>query len=242
MRINSINNSITFQKISLRDNDKGIKIFDDFSCRTSDEDHTVHNISISENIRQNNNSYNIKFSNDYSGLAAKEYIVVHPKKDYIYIGTMDSIDKNRGLGTCMHLINIIEMLENNSDGITLKSSPTAVPFHIKMGFYPNSRWDDGLSINLIKIKNNNYPELKSYAQEAEDVLNSHIINFSEASEKGNRVLNSYIKAANKILPREELMYLCSYPIDMKLTRKYVIEHKEHYNELLKKYNIDYIID
>ena len=147
MRIAPVQNSITFQKLILKQKN-GVNIPENLTCACSKNS----NITLKEQRFNYQNNYDVDFYDKELNLNAKEHIGIYPEIKYMFVDTMDSYDRNRGFGTCMHLVNIIEMLENDIDKIELYSTPSAVVFHIKCGFKPDSTWDDGLAINIQKIQ------------------------------------------------------------------------------------------
>lgn len=239
MRIN-FNSQTSFEGIYIK-NKNGVKIFDDFTCRAKDGNYSMHTVTIAERERHNHNNYNINFENEELGLTATQHVALYPKSDYLFIDTMDSNYQNFGLGTCMHLINIMEMLENNINKIDLHSTFSAIPFHTRLGFQPTNKWDEGLSVNIEKIKNNDYPELKSYSESAKQLLAAKF-SYPSKTILGNKLMYNYTIDAIKILPREELENLFSRATHMRLKSEDVIKNREFYNELFQKYNIDYGID
>lgn len=228
-----------FQSIYIKSN-KGVKIFDEFNCRANDKEKSSHTVTIEERERHNHNNYNINLKNAEMELSATQHVALYPEIDYMFIDTMASYYQNSGLGTCMHLINIIEMLENNINKIEFYATPQAIPFHTRLGFQPTNKWDEGLSVNIEKINNNTYPELSEYSEKAKQLLASRF-SYPVKTILGNKLMNNYTIEAIKVLPREELEYLFSMATHMKLKSEDVIKNKSFYNELLGKYNIDYRI-
>lgn len=239
MKINFIR-QIPFYGLDIKNN-KGVKIPEKFTCRSSDPQYTMHEVTIFENDKHDHNNYKILFTNDYLELTAKEDFAIYPEKNHLFIDKMDSEMEGYGLGTCMHLTNIVEMLENNIDKITLNSAPSAIPFHTKFGFYPTGEWDHELFMNLNRIRYDETPELQEYSEQAKLLLNS---SYSEDVKKllGNKILNGYTIAASKILSKAEQQGLFIHSVHMELTKDKVLENKEFYNNLFRKYYIDYQID
>ena len=234
MRIAPVQNNITFQKLILKQKN-GVNIPENLTCDCSKNS----NITLKEQRYNYQNNYDVDFYDKELNLNAKEHIGIYPEIKYMFVDTMDSYDRNRGFGTCMHLVNIIEMLENDIDKIELYSTPSAVAFHIKCGFKPDSTWDDGLAINIQKIRNNAYPELKKYAYNADNLLKN--LDLSNKDAAANQLLLDYISSACMTLPKEELKYLCSFPVHMKLTKQDILDNKNYYNNLFQTYKIDYQI-
>lgn len=239
MKVNYIT-PLSFYGLGIKNN-KGVKIPEDFICRSSDPEYTMHNISIFETEKGNPNHYKIFFTNDYIGQTAKEFFSIHPERNHLFIDRMDSEMESFGLGTCMHLTNIIEMLENNIDTIKLNSAPSAIPFHTKFGYYPVGDWEHELFLNVNRIKYNDIPELQDYSKQADFIISG---NCSYQAKKllGNKILNNYTIAASKILSKPEQQGLFIHSVHMELTKDKVLKNKDFYNNLFKKYCIDYQID
>lgn len=180
------------------------------------------------------------------------YSTFRTNKDSLFCSYMynkQSIERGKGLGTILHLVNIIEMLENKLKSITLISLADAILFHGKFGFKGD----------LKTIKQAQY-SISSIVPTA--FINEHFCDISSKAVKLsiNNEKPDYIKKANEIL--DEFLEICKtqdketlerihfredpndpdlmYP--MKLTKKQIIDNKDHYNALFKKFNIDYHID
>ncbi len=239
MRINCVNN-ISFQKLPMR-KDKGRNIIDDFVYRAQDSNRTMYTVSHNQFIHD---SYDIKFQNDDEFVpAASQQINIYPETilvDSMY--TNPEFQYKYGFGKSMHLINIIEMLENNAALIELEAVSEAIPFHTSMGYYPNGKWRNGLSKNIKSISNDNTAELSKYAEIAKLLLKSCNMSEIALSILGNNLLNQYTKAALEIKPKRDLKYLFSRSTNMTLKRKDVLKNKDFYNNLYDKYEIDYHID
>jgi hypothetical protein len=153
----------------------------------------------------------------------------------------DPTSRGGGLGTCMHLTNIIEMMENDVSKIELTAAPSAIPFHIKCGFKPDMKYGKNYANqNIRAIANDDTPELAQYAQEAQNLLKSYLS--PELKNKlANKLMVKYTKSAIKIMDTEEQKCLFPKCVDMVLTKKDVIKNKKFYNKLFDKYQIDYQI-
>lgn len=219
-----------------------LKFPNDLSCRTKDNDRTFYNVSVKEN--KTVGCYEVQFiNNKTSELEAEQEMMIWPEIDYMFIDNMETYENCRGngLGTCMHLANIIEMMENNIDKIELTAAPTAIPFHIKCGFKPDIKFDNQFSLeNFRKIANDNTPELSKYSEDAKQLLKTRF-EPSLKNKLGSKILLNYTKAAIKIMNTEEQKYIFPFGVDMTLTRKYVLKNKDFYNQLFNKYQIDYQI-
>ena len=222
-------------------NHKNVKFLENFSCETKDKENTPYTVSTKdeENYGWYNISYNTK---NQTQPDAEQQIMIYPDIEYMFIDNMYSANesRNKGLGTCMHLTNIIYMFENNLNQIELYSTSQAIPFHIKFGYKPVDKWNTGLAKNIREISNDYTEYLKKHSLEADFLLKS---NFSDElkSSLGNKLLYRYTKDALNCKSKEELEYLFSKGTPMILTKKSILKNKDFYNNLFKKYKIDYQI-
>ncbi len=209
---------------------------------------------------KNNNQYNIVYEEGHD----KIFIIEHGRfemgsnkfsvKDDVLYGKyllVNSPNERLGLGTVLHLTKLIELMENDLSAIKLSSLPTAVFFHGKFGFKAD--------IKSLKEANYVLSSIIPFCFEHEK--------FISASGKavklfasGLREKDEYICKTNKIF--NEVLDVCrtSKDIDlssirfrddifdqsllynMKLTREDILANKDFYNNLFKKYDIDYQID
>lgn len=232
-------NSLAMYKLN------GAKIPEDFSCRTSDNNRTFYDISIKR--CDYIDGFEVRFDdiNTFSKIEpiADEEIMIRPEINYMYVDNMFTDDDKRGngLGTCMHLVNIIEMMENNVDRIELRASSSAVAFHTKLGFKPIGFMDqNSMNANIRAIAEDNTPKLLKHSQDAKALLKSHM-STELRTKLALKLVENYTKDAIKVKNREEQEYLFPNCIEMSLTKKDVLKNKGKYNKLFKKYNIDYEI-
>ena len=149
MRINNISNHLAFTQLKMK-NLGGVEIFEDFDC----DNKYKHFVQATDQLV--NNEFLISFFPQNSIKAcAEEMIVLDPENDYLHVANMftDVDFEKQGLGKSMHLMNIIEMLENDITSIQLNAIPTSIPFHVKMGFKPNGAWKYNVRPNLISVAN-----------------------------------------------------------------------------------------
>ncbi len=164
-------------------------------------------------------------------------------KNYMYIESMhtDSFERDIGIGTCLHLNNIIEMLKNNVDLIELSASAPAIPFHIRFGFRPCDVWTDNMVRNLRHLASNKDYRFKKFSEDAKFILSNQYSNDLKAR-LANQLIADYVNESLACKTTDELKQLMRSPTKMSLTRSDVFKNKDFYNKLLKKYNIDYKIE
>lgn len=240
MKIN-FESPISFNSLTIY-NKNGINFPKDFDCNTKDKNKTPHNITVQKNKVMG--AYEVQLTDKYnSHLAAVQELMIWPEFNYIFIDNMKTEpgSRGKGLGTCMHLTNIIEMMENNIGKLELSAAPSAIPFHVKCGFKPDINWENEYERkNIRAIAYDSNLELAEYAQKAQNLLKTHM-NPKEKSKRANKILFDYTRKAVKIMNTKEQKNLFPHSISMVLTREDVLKNKNFYNKLFDKYGIDYQI-
>lgn len=161
-------------------------------------------------------------------------------------------EKGKGYGIVMHLMSVVELMENNLDRIELNSMPQAILFHGKCKFKPqiNDCYDSESVMLQISQKNCvEIPELAQPVKRAGELFDkmyfSNTFNFSwnEDIKSVNEIADEYIQtlAAHKLTKSQKSSYALKNVIPMVLTKENIIQNKNFYNNLFKKYNIDYQI-
>ena len=160
-----------------------------------------------------------------------------PQMIYVnWIGTSYSYQK-KGLGTVLHLLNIIEMLENNKNSIKLDAIPSSITYHAKMKFKTKSNWNTGLQNNLKAIAKFD----PKYKEKINELIDARIPSNTKAK-IGCKYIDTFIEEGLQKYPEKQLKWVLRNDIDMELTKEDIIKNKDFYNELFKKYNIDYEIN
>ena len=163
-------------------------------------------------------------------------------RNYMFIESMhtNSSVRSLGIGTCLHLNNIVEMFKNGIEVIELSASSTAIPFHLRLGFKPCDIWTDNMIRNLRYIASERDYRLKSFSESAKSILSSDYSKDLKAR-LANNLISDYITEASKFKDKDELKKLMRCATQMRLTRSDVLKNKDFYNELFKRYKIDYEI-
>ena len=238
MHINAINN-ISFQSLKYHKNG-GVKLFDSFYHSVYDKDTPalLATVNVSDDF-----VYTTKFYNDEDEKTVAGSIwEFFPSQRQMYVRSMYSEEDKRGLGlgAALHLLNIIEMLENpDVDKIILTSTASAMPFHMKFGFYPRGDYYWKLKSNLRIISQEKDPNLRKYAVRAKKILLTPQNNDVKSAE-ANRLLFEYTRAALSQHKDMEGFYTICMPLI--LTKNMVLKNRDFYNKLFKKYEIDYQIE
>ena len=150
----------------------------------------------------------------------------------------------KGVGTTLHLTQIIAMLENGVEKTKLYSLGSAINFHAKFGYK-----SDIQSISEIKTFLMDEIAMKHYNDE---IFSPVILNFEKwfarsfaPNEKriaeGNQIINEFVRTINDNKLKHYVDYNILTGIKMSLKREDVIKNKEFYNNLFNKYGIDYKI-
>ena len=231
--------SISFQSLKYHTDGK-IKLFDKFYHSVNDDNTPALLTSIN---KVNQCVFETKFYDDEEEkLAAHACSEFVPSCSYIHINTMSTEEDKRGLGlgAGLHLLNIVEMMENpDIKEINLMSTANAMPFHMKFGFYPCGDYYRELKSNIEIISLEDDLQLKCYADAAKRLLLSRKRE-EDKTKMANRLLFEFTRAALSMHKDMEGYYTLFMP--MVLTKENVLRNSNFYNNLFKKYDIDYKIE
>lgn len=233
------NNKIHFGSIRFRDLNK-FKIYEDI--RYKGKNNINYTITMSKDDILDD-VFNTTVTNPHSGsVIAEEEIIINNDDKFMLVTNINTAKKEQenGAGTCLHLSNIIYMIENKLKEIRLMSYGSSVPFHTRLGFKSHNKWGNNIVTNLKSIAADTNPKMKRQAKTANFILERHrddeiIDNYS------NYVIDRYTKTNIALRNKERLKHLIPADNNMRLTREDVMLYKNYYNGLFKKYNIDYEI-
>ncbi len=237
MRINNLGNNLSFTHLKLK-RDNNVLYFEDFLSNGENK------YSVEFSNQMVNDQYEICFfSGDEPMPLADEQLILNPEDDILFVASMftDSSYEQRGLGKSMHLMNIVEMLENDISCIRLNAIPSSIPFHVKMGFKPSGDWEANVMPNVISIANNNDEEFREYKAQARKLLLDNSLDDYDKEKLGNQIILYYAIKANEVLPKTELLHLFKEFTPMQLSRNDVIANGDFYNRLFDALGIDYHI-
>lgn len=160
-------------------------------------------------------------------------------------------NKGKGLGVVMHLNNVINLLENDLERIELKALPIAVLFHGKMKFEPNLYDYESILETMLAISQKDctkFPDLKQVVEDAgnyfDEAFESRGLKHTkEKIKEANSIVIRYIEimSTKKLEPQDKVDYAFKNVLDMYLTKEKILENKDFFNALFKKFNIDYKI-
>lgn len=208
-------------------------------------------------VRTNNilkNEYKTIVSANHSKSIARTNFKLDKKSKILHCSTMDVFDKKqrgRGYGVVMHLMNIIELMENNFDKIKLIAMPNAVLFHGKCKFAPVLKdFHDILTVMLAISKKNTkkYKDLKPVVDKAGKYFNEvystgSVSCLNDDKVYANEIAKEYLEiiSAKKLSPEEKKEYGLNPVMYMELTKEEILKNKDFFNKLFKKFMIDYKI-
>ena len=247
-----INHIISFKRIPFKKIDNS-KIAQEYNIPVSDKNGYDVFVRINEDYGTDHFETSID-TIDESNLAKNQFSIDHINK-LLNNGGMDvwrKSNRGKGLGVVMHLNSIMELLENNLDKIYLYSLGQAVLFHGKCKFEPQLDSMDEIMDTMYTISCKDckkIPELKEVVKQAGDYFDevqySSGVNCLKPKnlEYANEIVQKYIDILSKkrLSPAEKEEY--SFPIgfNMVLTKEKILENKDFFNGLYKKFNIDYEI-
>ena len=167
--------------------------------------------------------------------------------DELFNMSVNNFSDIKGVGSLLHLNQIITMVENNIPKIKLFALGSAIQFHSKFKF--KSDFDKAAEIKDFIVKELFLNSEHRRAEELNNVRNMAKKWFAAINEGqsadiqlGNEILNEYIKVVD-----DKKLYLTDKynPIqgmEMVLTRQSVNKNKDFFNKMFKKFGIDYQID
>ena len=238
MRISNICN-LTFQSIPMKLNQQGNKIFCSYNCKT--KDNSTYQIELNELTEDN---FSIEATRkDFDASISSESLTIEPENKILFVALMvtNKKDRGKGLGTCLHLSNIIELMENKYDVIKLKSLGEALPFHRKFGFEVAAPEFGGEIIQyLFKISKNREKPFSELRERANTTLFG-LQGRKDKLQQANKIMNEYIDLVSKEIPKKEQEAYFPYSLKMELSKIDVYKNKDFYNKLFRKYDIDYQI-
>lgn len=189
----------------------------------------------------------------YLNNVAKNKFGINTKNKILSNGGMNVTNKsfkNKGLGVVMHLNSIMQLFENDLEKIELTSLGEAVLFHGKCKFEPKLRDIDEILNAMYTISQKDcakYPELKEVTEAAGKFFDETFITGgvnclnTDKMKLANEITKNYIEIMNtkKLTKEEREEYGFDNGFDMVLTKEKILENKDFFNGLFKKFEIDY---
>ena len=147
--------------------------------------------------------------------------------------------RGQRLGEITRLASIITMIKNGLNEISLFSVDKAIQFHSKYKFEPNITEPHSA---IIALKNIQSARNKVFEEKAKQILAQHKNTGDKNAllEATNELVTEFISEIKPTLGIGGDRYKF-WGLDMRLTRDNVLKHKEFFNALFEKHNIDYRI-
>lgn len=246
-----IHSVISFKNIPTK-KINGIKINADYKIPAKDNSEQDIFVNTAKEKNKERFCTNLK-TNTNINIAENHFKIDSQNKllDDITMKVKESADRNKGYGAIMHLNNIIELLENDLEQIKLYSLNEAVLFHAKYKFQPEITNYENIRDIMFCISKKNckkFPELKEVTQKAGNYFDEMFYSFINCYNKdnlkyANDIVQEYFDIINskKLDAKEKEHYALNTCIDMVLTKEQILRNKDYFNQLFKKYNIDYKI-
>ncbi len=229
--------NLTFRKVN------GIKLFEEFHCKPKRTDARDYFVRItSEECFPDELCIKVD-NNNCSTIGACEVTIEN--KDTLFNENMEVFGSNKrhGAGTAIQLATIATMFENGLKKIKLYSLAEAVHFHSKFKFEPKitelSELEDAITRNILIHDGDGM--IDNAIIEAKEWLNNDRLSKKAKITQGNRILYEYLQRINASKLNEMDEFQTPLGFTMELTKKKILENKDFYNELFKKFNIDYQI-
>ena len=247
-----INSIISFKKIPFEKIDN-TKIVKEYSIPVKDNQGYDYFVRINPDYEKDKFETSID-TIGFDNVAKNKFAVDFKNKEIKNAG-MDvwkTADRGKGLGVVMHLNNVMELMENDLKAIKLYSMADAVFFHAKCKFKPDLKDQEDVIDTLFAISKKDYskyPELEEvvnlageYFDEVYYTSGRHCRD-KEKLDYANMIVQKYldIMTSKRLSQQEKLEYGFAKGFDMILTKERIVENKEFFNNLFKKYNIDYEI-
>lgn len=188
---------------------------------------------------------------DYSVLVTSNNREVgHCLFDYLgsntfYITTINNYTNSiKGIGSVLHLTQIITMLENGADNVKLFSLGSAINFHAKLGFKSNIQTKSDVTnflINEISMKHWNDKKFSGIMDKVKTWFADKESADSQKIESGNKIIDDFVQTINENKLKYGIDYQILTGIKMKLKKEDILSNKDYFNNLLNKYGIDYQI-
>jgi len=167
----------------------------------------------------------------------------------------DASQKGKGYGELLRLTSIIDLQENYLDRIAILALNEAVPFHHKYKFKPCIPFQKYSAEDLLmKISNNNKPELNITKEKAINLLDEiqqaglifNTATHNRFTKSVNKLISEYLDAVetkklNWESTKEKEGASFRTDIEMVLNLEDIYHNKDFFNERFQKHGIDYEI-
>lgn len=238
--------NVSFEALKYK-NCSGINIPSTFKVNLTDDFGDKIDCFVKHKIINNPrfNDYSISITND------ENTEIGHCLFDYLDYGMFhisainNYSNRLKGVGSVLHLTEIISMLENNAKETQLYSVGSAINFHARFGYKSDIQTLSEIKSFLIEEIELKYAENKMFSGIIKKNHNWFADKKTPDTEKiknGNKIIDEFIQFINENDLRYPDVHNIKKGINMRLTREDVLKNKEYYNNLLSKFNIDYHIN
>ena len=234
-------NSISFEALKYR-HINNFNIPDSFNVKLLKEGNNID--CFVKSYSANNQNYSISLNDG----KRKEYghcLFDYNKENFFHLSTINNYTENlKGVGSVLHLTQIITMLENNIEKTNLYSLGSAINFHAKLGYKSDIKSVSEIKTFLmeeIAMKHYNDEIFSSVISKLEKWYANSFAPREKIIVEGNEIIDDFIRTINDNKLKYDVDYKIISGIKMVLKREDVISNKEFYNNLFDKYGIDYKI-
>lgn len=164
-----INNSvsISFGRLAF-DRRAGARVFDEYS--TFSPASSIYRVMVKDYPDEGCFDIFVKGA-DNKNLGGSSFVIDKKlnKLSNISMAVSHNSNKNKGIGTILHLSHIMEMVENGLNSIEFYSTKEAVLFHSKLGFYPDIKTLFDLDVALSSMVQNKSGYAKNLVKKAKSM-------------------------------------------------------------------------
>lgn len=234
-------NSISFEALKYR-HINNLNILDSFNVKLLKEGNNID--CFVKSYSANNQNYSVSL-NDGKRTEYGHCLFDYTKENFFHLSTINNYTENlKGVGSVLHLTQIITMLENGVEKTKLYSLGSAINFHAKLGYKSDIQSVSEIKTFLmdeIAMKHYNDEIFSPVISKLEKWYANSFASREEIIVKGNEIIDDFVRTINDNKLKYDVDYNIISGIKMVLKREDVINNKEYYNNLFNKYGIDYQI-
>lgn len=234
-------NSISFEALNYK-RLNNMNIPDNFQVSLKREGNNVD--CFVKSYMMNNQHYSVSL-NDGKMHEYGHCLFDYNKENLFHLSTINNFSEGlKGVGTTLHLTQIIAMLENGVEKTKLYSLGSAINFHAKLGYKSDIQSVSDVEaflIDEIAMKHYNDGIFSHVISDLEKWFANSFMSDAKRISDGNQVIDEFVRTINDNKLKYYVDYNILTGIKMSLKREDVINNKEFYNNLFNKYGIDYQI-
>lgn len=164
--------------------------------------------------------------------------------DELFNMSVNNYSGIKGIGSLLHLSQIITMLENNIPKIKLYALGNAIHFHSKFKFksdFDSSEKIKDFIIKEIFLNHQKISELDKVREHARKWFAAKNLNKKTKIDCGNGIINEYIRVINEKGLYKADKYNPIQGMEMVLDKKSIKKYKDYFNKMFDNFGIDYHI-